>query len=248
MKDSLFSVYSRKHVHFYDEESPALLNLGLALSKKMNEKPMIIDLGCGDGRLIFALHRKGLLNDVGGVVGVDISDIRIQRLRREMPFVRGIVSDALSVRELPDSSFDYVICSQLIEHVEDDKALVSEIWRLLKSGGLAYVSSVIKKWYAIYFYFNKGSFRLDPTHVREYSSIKEFTEMFEEKGFEVINVITQRVMYPLTDLVMRLFIKFGLIEPDVIFYEERRIVGRLRKLRIPVFGYRSIEALVKKIG
>ncbi|MEM3891712.1 MAG: hypothetical protein QW282_06125 [Nitrososphaerales archaeon] len=110
------------------------------------------------------------------------------------------------------------------------------------------MSSVIKKWYAIYFYFNKGSFRLDPTHVREYSSIKEFTEMFEEKGFEVINVITQRVMYPLTDLVMRLFIKFGLIEPDVIFYEERRIVGRLRKLRIPVFGYRSIEVLVKKIG
>jgi len=65
-------------------------------------------------------------------VGVDISKERIERLRNELPFVKGIVSDALNVKELPDCSFDFIICSQLIEHVKDDHALVSVIKRLLK--------------------------------------------------------------------------------------------------------------------
>jgi len=102
-----------------------------------------------------------------------------------------------------DSIFDLAICSQLTEHVKDDNALVLEIKRLLKSGGLAYVSSAIKKWYGVYSYFNNGSFRLDPTHVREYSSVDEFVKLFEERGFEVINVKTRQVVYPLTDLAIR---------------------------------------------
>jgi len=248
MDNSLFQSYSRKHAHFYEEEVPALIELGLALTKDISEKPMIVDLGCGDGRLIFALHRRGLLNSVGGVVGVDISDKRIERLRRELPFVKGIVSDAANVKELPDSLFDLAICSQLIEHVKDDDALVLEIKRLLKSGGLAYVSSVIKKWYGVYFYFNKGSFRLDPTHVREYSSIDDFVELFEKRGFEVINVVTHQIMYPLPDLVIRLFIEFGFMEPDVRFYQRHKIFSWLRKLRAPVLGYKTIEVLAKKIG
>jgi len=248
MDNSLFQSYSRKHMHFYDEEVPALLELGLALTKDISENPMIVDLGCGDGKLLFAMYRKGFLdNNVGGIYGVDISLERIKRLERELPFVKGIISDALNVKNLKDSSIDLVICSQLIEHVKDDDALVLEIKRLLKSGGLAYVSSVIKKWYGIYFYFNNGSFRLDPTHVREYSSVDDFVELFEKKGFEVINVVTHQIMYPLPDLVIRLFIKFGFMEPDVRFYQRHKIFSWLRKLRAPVLGYKTIEVLAKKI-
>ncbi len=248
MKDSLFQNYSEKHVHFYDEEVPYLLELGLALAKKCFGKIRIVDLGCGDGKLIFALHQKELLKGVSEVVGVDISKERIERLKRELPFVKGIVSDALNVRELSDFSCDLVICSQLMEHVSHEDALVLEIKRLLKSGGLACVSSVIKKWYGVYFYFNNGSFKLDPTHVREYSSVDEFLELFEKKGFEVIGVVTRQVMYPLSDLVTRLFIKFGFIEPYVRFYQQHKILGGFKKLRVPVLGYNTIEVLVRKIG
>ncbi|MBO3799273.1 MAG: hypothetical protein QW491_10875 [Thermoproteota archaeon] len=61
MENSLFQSYSRKHVHFYGREVPALLELGLALTRDISEKPMMVDLGCGDGRLIFAMYRKELL-------------------------------------------------------------------------------------------------------------------------------------------------------------------------------------------
>ncbi|RSN74930.1 class I SAM-dependent methyltransferase [Candidatus Methanodesulfokora washburnensis] len=130
--NSSFREYSRKHVHFYDEEVSPILEYGLALTLKSVEKPNIVDLGCGDGRIIFALHKKGVLRNVGEIVGVDISKARVERLKSNLPFVRGIVSDALNVKELPSHSFDFVICSQLIEHVKDDDALVLEIGRLLK--------------------------------------------------------------------------------------------------------------------
>jgi len=247
MKDRLFRGYSRRHVHFYSEEVSVLLESGLALANKVVKKPSIVDLGCGDGRLIFALYKRGLLKNVGEIVGVDISEERIGRLTKELPFVKGIISDASNVKELPDSSFDFIICSQVIEHVENDNALVQEIRRLLKVGGLAYISSIIKKWYGVYFYFRDGSFRLDPTHVREYSSVDEFVSLIANNGFEIVDVKTHRVMFPLLDLVIRLFIRIGLLEPNVRFYQQHKVLSKIRRVRMPVVGYRSIEVLAKKV-
>jgi len=247
MKDRLFRGYSRRHVHFYSEEVSVLLESGLALANKVVKKPSIVDLGCGDGRLIFALYKRGLLKNVGEIVGVDISEERIGRLTKELPFVKGIISDASNVKELPDSSFDFVICSQLVEHVEDDDMLVQEIRRLLRVGGLAYISSVIKKWYGVYFYFRDGSFRLDPTHVREYSSVDEFVSLIANNGFEIVDVKTHRVMFPLLDLIIRLFIRIGLLEPNVRFYQQHKVLSKIRRVRMPVVGYRSIEVLAKKV-
>lgn len=248
MKNSLFQSYSRKHVHFYDTDISFLLEQGLALVNCTIRKPSMVDIGCGDGRIIFALYEKEFLKNFGEIVGVDISEIRIERLTRQMPFVKGIVSDALNVIELPDCTFDFVVCSQLIEHVKDDDMLIFEIRRLLRRGGLAYISSIIKKWYGFYFYFKNGSFRLDPTHVREYSAQREFVSLFTNKGFEVINVETRGVMYPLSDIITRLFFKLGLMEPDIKLYQQHNLLSRFRKVRIPIVGYKSIEVLVRKIG
>jgi len=247
MKDSLFEDYSKKHVQFYDEGHPILVEFGLALIKEIVWKPSILDLGCGDGRLLFSLYKKGLLNNVDEIVGVDISEKRINRTIKELPCVNGVVSDASSVKGFPSSYFDYIICSQLIEHIEDDDSLVVEIKRLLKRGRLAYISSVIKSWYGLYFYFNHGSFRLDPTHVREYKSADEFVDLIASKGFEVVDVNTRQVKFPLLDLVIRLFIKFGLMGPDAGFFQKHKLLSKIRKIKAPIIGYKSVEVLVRKI-
>lgn len=245
--DSSFQKYSREHVHFYDEEVSPILEYGLAITLKSCRKPSVVDLGCGDGRIIFALYKKGFLRNVGEIVGVDISEARIERLKSSLPFVRGIVSDALNVKELPSHSFDFVICSQLIEHVEDDDALVLEIGRLLRNGGMAYLSSVVKKRYGVYFYFKDGSFRLDPTHVREYRSTDEFVGLIASKGFEVVRVKTRNVMFPLLDMILRLLVKFGLIKPNPDFYQKHKILSKIRQIRVPIVGYKDIEVLVRKV-
>jgi ubiquinone/menaquinone biosynthesis C-methylase UbiE len=236
-----------KHVHFYDEEVPILLQSGLALARELAKKPRIVDLGCGDGRLIFALHKRRLFKDADEVLGVDVSKTRIERLAKELPFVKCIVSDALNVKGLSRSSFDFVICSQLIEHVTDDEMLMLEIRRLLKDGGLVYLSSVIKKWYGAYFYLSGGSFKLDPSHVREYPSVNEFLHLLEGKGFEVISARTQRVMVPLVDLFARLLVEAGLLEMNMDFFQQHKALSKARGLRTPAVGYSSVEVLAKKL-
>ena len=41
--------------------------------------------------------------------------------------------------ELPDGSFDLILCSHVLEHVPDDRAAMSELHRVLAPGGLALV-------------------------------------------------------------------------------------------------------------
>ena len=246
MQDSLFQNYSKKHVHFYAEPVPVLIELGLNLISDI-KKPNMADLGCGDGRLLLALYKKGLLNRFREIIGIDISQQRLDRLIKEMPFVKGIVSEASNVKSFSSSFFDYVICSQLIEHVQNDFGLITEIKRLLKSGGVAFISSVIKHRYGFYLYFVNGKFKLDPTHIKEYSSVDEFLSLIQKTDFEVIDVKTRGIVFPILDLLLRSLIKFELIEPDAGFYRKHTSLHKLRKFRVPIIGYNYVEVLVRKI-
>jgi SAM-dependent methyltransferase len=52
--------------------------------------------------------------------------------------------------DLPSASFDLIVCHQVLEHVDDRKAL-PELKRILKSGGVALLSTpVIEGWAATY--------------------------------------------------------------------------------------------------
>lgn len=243
---SSFQNYSKKHVQFYTTDVSKLLESTLMVMNKSAGKFSMLDLGCGDGGIIFALHEKGLLENASEIVGVDISKKRIERLQNNLRFVKGIVADALDVRQLPSRSFDFIVCAQLIEHVENDRALVREIRRLLKHGGFAFVSSVIKKWWGFYIYFNHGSFRLDPTHVREYASKQELLDVFAHEELEIVKVQTEPVRFPIADTLVRMSIRVGLMQPDAEFYQTHKGLNRLRKLKMEVPGYQIVEVLAKK--
>jgi len=241
-----FGDYSTLHVHFYDVGISALMEKGLSSMIKTNKKIRLLDLGCGDGSVIFSLGKLGLLKNVCEVIGVDLSEQRIRRLLKELPFVTGIVSDASRISGLSDCSVDFVICSQVIEHVNDDNALMLEINRVMKEQRLVYLSSVVKKWYGVYLYYRNGSFRLDSTHLKEYSSLTEFKRLIEKQGFQVIAAQTNQMKFPIIDFVVRLLIKARLLNPNVQFYQRNSIFHKLRKVRIPILGYSSVEVLAKK--
>ena len=50
-----------------------------------------------------------------------------------------VVKDQYNWDELKDETFDAVISGQALEHIEDDKAVMSEICRVLKYGGFCCV-------------------------------------------------------------------------------------------------------------
>jgi ubiquinone/menaquinone biosynthesis C-methylase UbiE len=99
---------------------------------RLPEHGHVLDIGCGCGvpvarRLTAAGHQ---------VTGVDISDVQIERARSLVPDATFIRADA-AVLDLPDESFDAVVCLYALIHMPLDQQprLLHGIARWLRPGG-----------------------------------------------------------------------------------------------------------------
>jgi 2-polyprenyl-3-methyl-5-hydroxy-6-metoxy-1,4-benzoquinol methylase len=100
----------------------------------------VLDVGCGDGAVIFRL--KAFFDAAYQVhfTGIDLSALDIdfagQRKayfnHRDCDFILG---DAIRA-DLGSGFFDMVICTEVIEHIAEPSQLLDQIRRLLKEGGL----------------------------------------------------------------------------------------------------------------
>jgi SAM-dependent methyltransferase len=68
------------------------------------------------------------------VTALDISEVAIAQLPKE---IKGVVS---TLPDIPfsDDSFDVVVATEILEHINDDQACVMEAVRVLRPGGRAY--------------------------------------------------------------------------------------------------------------
>jgi 2-polyprenyl-3-methyl-5-hydroxy-6-metoxy-1,4-benzoquinol methylase len=243
--DKKFRNYSLKSIYFFDNKLPILLKK--IFKSKKYRKAKIVDLGCGDGRLLSALKSKGYLNQKDSY-GIDISEDRISYLREYLPEVKTIISDASDIKELDDNKFDVVICSQLIEHVPSEDLLIKEIKRLIKHDGLIYMSSVIKKRYGFWIYRVNGKIKLDPTHLREYSSEEEFLDLLDKNGVDCKEVQITPLRYSIVDLLLRLLIRLSILNPKGFqnFFLEHKLSFKIKNLlNMRVLGYYTIETISK---
>jgi SAM-dependent methyltransferase len=98
-----------------------------------NKEAVILDLGCGYGRLLLSLKRLGYRN----LRGVDISEEQVLRAR-ELGLPTVTQADALSfLRGVPEGEVDVIYALDVLEHIAKDSLveLVSEVRRALKPGG-----------------------------------------------------------------------------------------------------------------
>lgn len=81
-----------------------------------------------------------------------------------------------SVTDLPfpDDSFQFVFCTEVLEHVSDHHKAAAEISRVLTSGGLALISTPTPPAPS------------DPHHVREGYKLEELTQLLEAHGLIVL--------------------------------------------------------------
>ncbi len=97
---------------------------------------VFLDIGCGEGHYVKQYAKSGCRT-----VGVDISMGKLKMARKRLARVNAELRMA-DAECLPfaDEVFDWVLCSEVMEHLpEPDKAL-GEIKRILKRGGRAVVS------------------------------------------------------------------------------------------------------------
>ena len=96
----------------------------------------VLDLGCGEGRFAAELESAG-----ARVVGVDVAEQPLTRARALHPRLELRLVDGEGSWDLEDASFDVVWAGEVIEHVADTAAWLSELRRVLRSGGRLLLST-----------------------------------------------------------------------------------------------------------
>lgn len=127
------------------------------------------------GRCLNAGSGEGLFNSfLDSRPGIQqVTDIDIKEPNAAPNHLRTVGS--LTNMPLPDSHFDSCLCTEVIEHIEDDAQAVAELARVLKPNGLLLLSVPTPP--APY----------DDEHVREGYTLAQITQLLESSGFEVIN-------------------------------------------------------------
>ena len=109
-------------------------------------KAAYLDLGCGDGDVTMTMATK---LGTSSVFGIDIIDSEIKKARG-----RGMkVSKADLDKKFPyrSNTFDVITAIQVIEHLFEVDTFVSDIYRVLKPGGTAVVSTEnLSSWHNVF--------------------------------------------------------------------------------------------------
>jgi SAM-dependent methyltransferase len=100
--------------------------------------PRILDAGCGSGRNMVELAA------LGPVTGVEVSETSVC-LARERGAGEVIAGSVLQMPFAKDS-FDLSVCLDVIEHLEDDLAVLRELRRVVAPGGALLVTAPAYQW------------------------------------------------------------------------------------------------------
>jgi ubiquinone/menaquinone biosynthesis C-methylase UbiE len=101
----------------------------------------VLDVGCGYGRTLDELYQMGYRK----LIGIDFSEGMIQRGAKQFPYLDLRVKKDASI-DLPDNSVDAVILFAVltcIRNNDEQKALISEIRRVLKKDGILYMNDFL---------------------------------------------------------------------------------------------------------
>jgi SAM-dependent methyltransferase len=90
----------------------------------------VLDVGCGLGETIIDLSQ---VLPSARMIGVDISPVAIEACRQSIPDADFHVLDIVE-GTLP-TSFDLVVCSEVVEHLDDPTRAVSNMRRMTREGG-----------------------------------------------------------------------------------------------------------------
>lgn len=212
------------------------------IDKHVKGKKFILDIGSGTGTLSLYLAAKG-----HKVIGIDTSERAIETaienakklgLRKKVCFQKMHFPN-----EYPYHKFDFALCTEVIEHIKDDKKAIKRIFKLIKKNGIV-VISVPSKSAPLYRWGFCENFDRRVGHLRRYTS-KELISKCKSGGFDILSLqktegLLRNLFFvsPILGKFVKFFNKIGILSDSLalldslfikIFRESQLIVTLKRK-------------------
>lgn len=170
-----------------------------------NQAGLILDVGCGTGTTLKTLSRLG-----GRVLGLDLLSEGLRAARSLLPDALLLQGDATRL-PIRSGVVNAVTVLDVLEHV-DDQDLLSEVYRVLRPGGLALLT--VPGMPGLWSYRDE-----DAGHLRRYRR-EGLARLLEARGFDVKEIRHyQCLLLPLLMITRRL----GRKGPRARNLEEKRI-------------------------
>lgn len=90
----------------------------------------VLDAGCGSGEYVEALCALGARAE-----GVEYLQDKVDAWRARRPDDQRVRRGDLGSLDYPDGAFDAVLLNEVLEHVPDDRQVLTELHRVLRPGG-----------------------------------------------------------------------------------------------------------------
>jgi 2-polyprenyl-3-methyl-5-hydroxy-6-metoxy-1,4-benzoquinol methylase len=147
----------------------------------------VLDVGCGEALFTAELARAG-----ADVVGIDVAEEPLRRARARHPGLDLRLVDDEASWPLPDAAFDMVWAGEVIEHVAATASWLSQVRRVLRSGGALLLSTPAHGRLTMLGLALSGRafechFQPCGEHLRFYSR-GSLTRLLDEFGFDEIEV------------------------------------------------------------
>lgn len=116
---------------FMDIAPRFFLRTQLMLKMLVGLPGSVLDVGCGDGFFMRRLARLGYR-----AIGIDVSELAIDLARRVLAAHPHCEVHCTPIESFgPDAHYGLVTCGETLEHIEDDRAFLHQIQRLMRPGG-----------------------------------------------------------------------------------------------------------------
>ena len=218
LSDRLKLLFYPKKFFLYRHIAKARRRAGVNLQKPFR----VLDVGCGTGAALVDLKR--LFGRSVDVVGIEVVRMEVD-IARERLVQNGVVGEIEWFEgthiPFPDASFDAVYSSDVLGHVQNVPAWLSEMHRVTKPGGVLAMFAESKlgrhAWMRNYLY--KRGLNIDPHaefHISLYSKAT-LQELLERSGFHI-------------QTMMSAFWASFLVHPDE-FYEKLQAQKKFPILR-----------------
>jgi ubiquinone/menaquinone biosynthesis C-methylase UbiE len=241
---------SMKYINFFPFYK-GFIYLKLRPIVKYLKNKVVLEIGCGEGDLSEFVSRYAKK-----VYAMDLNPLVLEVVKKREN-IEYVVGDATKM-EFPDNSFDFIIASEVLEHIEEDRKVLKEMKRVLKKGGKIFITVPNSEFLKEYDSkvgnlvksltprnLNKDIFnKRDFNHVRLGYSKDDFEKISEEFNFKILELYYRFKLYEILDF------RFSL--PTVVRFVLRPILDPILCLmlildkKIPGQGG-SIQVIFEKL-